>query len=266
MYPELKPYVVLITGGASGLGLAAAHGFAKEGATIVIADLQEAAAVGVAFALTPLPKAHLVGMPLRREIEILIDSIAGSPDLPAAKANARKFFGLSPDSTTLLVTGGSLGAKRINETIEESRKVLSAAGIQVLHIVGGRSDLEAVNTPDYVRISYCDRMDLAILASDFAVSRAGSSTVSEFTAVGLPAAYVPYPIGNGEQRLNAMDLVEAGRAKIVQQSDFDAHYVQENIKRLLDQSEKTHIEGDPTELLAAEKIVNLIEYVSQGSR
>ena len=48
MYPELKPYVVLITGGASGLGLAAAHGFAKEGATIVIADLQEAAAVGVA--------------------------------------------------------------------------------------------------------------------------------------------------------------------------------------------------------------------------
>ena len=48
MYPELKPYVVLITGGASGLGLAAAHGFAKEGATIVIADLQEAAAVKIA--------------------------------------------------------------------------------------------------------------------------------------------------------------------------------------------------------------------------
>ncbi len=199
---------------------------------------KSAAAVGVAFALTPLPKAHLVGMPLRREIEILIDSIAGSPDLPAAKANARKFFGLSPDSTTLLVTGGSLGAKRINETIEESRKVLSAAGIQVLHIVGGRSDLEAVNTPDYVRISYCDRMDLAILASDFAVSRAGSSTVSEFTAVGLPAAYVPYPIGNGEQRFNVSDVIAAGGGVLVEDRDFSPEYVAQDLVAMVSNTKR----------------------------
>ncbi len=197
-----------------------------------------AAAVGVTFALTPLPKAHLVGMPLRKEIEILVDSIAGSPDLPLAKANARKFFGLAPDSTTLLVTGGSLGAKRINETIEASRKVLSAAGIQVLHIVGGKSDLEPIVSTDYVRIAYCDRMDLAILASDVAVSRAGSSTVSEFAAVGLPAVYVPYAVGNGEQRFNVADVIAAGGGLMVEDKDFSAEYVARDLVALVSNSKR----------------------------
>lgn len=182
---------------------------------------KSARAVGVAFKSTPLKNATYVGMPLRKEIE----SIAEFSD----RESARLHFGLDPDTVTLLVTGGSLGAKRINETIEASRKVLSAAGIQVLHIMGGRSELPEVHEKDYVRIAYCDRMDLAIAASNFAVSRAGASTVSEFAAVGLPATYVPYPVGNGEQKLNVADLVAAEGGVMVADAEFTPEYVSNNL-------------------------------------
>jgi UDP-N-acetylglucosamine--N-acetylmuramyl-(pentapeptide) pyrophosphoryl-undecaprenol N-acetylglucosamine transferase len=168
-----------------------------------------------------MPNATFVGMPLRKEIE----AIANGAD----KEAARLHFGLDPDTITLLVTGGSLGAKRINETIEDSRRLLSAAGIQVLHIMGGRSELPEVREKDYVRIAYCDRMDLAIAASSFAVSRAGASTVSEFAAVGLPAAYVPYPVGNGEQKLNVQDVVSGEGGFMVLDADFSTNYVAETL-------------------------------------
>jgi UDP-N-acetylglucosamine--N-acetylmuramyl-(pentapeptide) pyrophosphoryl-undecaprenol N-acetylglucosamine transferase len=134
------------------------------------------------------------------------------------------------------VTGGSLGAKRINETIENSRRVLSAAGIQVLHIMGGRTELPEVHEKEYVRIAYCDRMDLAIAASSFAVSRAGSSTVSEFSAIGLPAAYVPYPVGNGEQQLNVADVVSVEGGLMVLDADFDEAFVASTLVPLISNS------------------------------
>ena len=169
-------------------------------------------ALGVAFEDTKLAKATYVGMPLRLEVA----NLAEHKDTDAA----RQHFGLKTDTLTLLVTGGSLGAKRINDTIEASRAALQAAGVQVLHIVGDRSDLEPISISGYCRIAYCDRMDLAIAAADFAVARAGASTVSEFSAVGLPALYVPYPVGNGEQELNVGQVAAEGGAKVVKDADF----------------------------------------------
>jgi UDP-N-acetylglucosamine--N-acetylmuramyl-(pentapeptide) pyrophosphoryl-undecaprenol N-acetylglucosamine transferase len=189
---------------------------------------KSARAVGVAFEHTALPNATFVGMPLRKEIEAIAEY--------ADRESARLHFGLDPDTVTLLVTGGSLGAKRINETIEHSRKVLSAAGIQVLHIMGGRSELAEVHDKEYVRVAYCDRMDLAIAASNIAVSRAGASTVSEFAAVGLPAIYVPYPVGNGEQKLNVADLIEAEGGRLVLDADFTPAYVSNDLVPLISNS------------------------------
>ena len=176
-------------------------------------------AVGVAFEGTPVAKATFVGMPLRAEIAKLTQA--------KNAIDARKHFGLATDVITLLVTGGSLGAKRLNETIESSRAALQAAGVQVLHIVGDRSGLQPVQVNGYCRIAYCDRMDLAIAAADFAVARAGASTVSEFAAVGLPAVYVPYPVGNGEQELNVRSLAEAGGARVVKDADFTPDFVKD---------------------------------------
>ncbi len=89
------------------------------------------------------------------------------------------------------------------------RAGLAGAGVQVLHIVGPKNaaPADAAGGPGpaapYVRLDYCDRMDLAYAAADLALCRAGMTTCAELTVVGLPAAYVPLPIGNGEQRMNA---------------------------------------------------------------
>jgi UDP-N-acetylglucosamine--N-acetylmuramyl-(pentapeptide) pyrophosphoryl-undecaprenol N-acetylglucosamine transferase len=197
---------------------------------------KSAAAVAVAFANTPLAGAVHLGMPLRREIEAIAATEPGSAERGLIRSQAREHFGFEQTGPLLLVTGGSLGAKRINDAIEGARSVLDAAGIQVLHIVGGRSDLEPVDSGNYKRMSYCDRMDLAIAAADFAVSRAGASTVSEFAAVGLPAVYVPYAVGNGEQRHNVVPLVAAGGGLLVADAEFNADWVRNNLVPLVSDS------------------------------
>ncbi|KQX06718.1 MULTISPECIES: UDP-N-acetylglucosamine--N-acetylmuramyl-(pentapeptide) pyrophosphoryl-undecaprenol N-acetylglucosamine transferase [unclassified Leifsonia] len=168
--------------------------------------------VGVAFAGTRLPNARFVGMPLRPEIEQL--------DREAARPVAVAYFGLDPDRPTLLVTGGSLGARRINGTILESAASVVEAGWQVLHITGDAAEITDPGIDGYTILPYCDRMDLALAAADFAVSRAGAATVSELSALGIPAVYVPYPVGNGEQRFNAAGVVEAGGGVLVDDAAF----------------------------------------------
>ena len=73
--------------------------------------------------------------------------------------------------------------------------------------------------------AYADRMDLAYAAADLVVARAGANTVCELTAVGLPAVYVPLPIGNGEQRFNAADVVAAGGGLLVDDTAFTPEWI-----------------------------------------
>ncbi|MBN9631857.1 MAG: UDP-N-acetylglucosamine--N-acetylmuramyl-(pentapeptide) pyrophosphoryl-undecaprenol N-acetylglucosamine transferase, partial [Actinobacteria bacterium] len=181
--------------------------------------------VGVAFEGTKLPHARFVGMPLRREIEEL--------DRAAARPAALAEFGLADDRPTLLVTGGSLGARRLNGTIADRAKQLTAAGWQVLHIQGGRGELTDPGIEHYRLLDYCDRMDLAFALTDFAVARAGAATVCEFAALGIPAVYVPFPIGNGEQRFNARGAVEAGGALMVRDALFTPDWVATGLVPLL---------------------------------
>jgi UDP-N-acetylglucosamine--N-acetylmuramyl-(pentapeptide) pyrophosphoryl-undecaprenol N-acetylglucosamine transferase len=173
--------------------------------------------VGVAFAGTRLRHARVVGMPLRREIETL-DRALSRPEALAA-------FGLDPALPTLLVTGGSLGARRINRTVVDSAEAITAAGWQVLHITGAAAEVTDPGLPGYTMLAYCDRMDLALSVADFAVSRAGAATVSELSALGIPAAFVPYPVGNGEQRFNAADVVAAGGGILVDDAEFLPEWV-----------------------------------------
>ncbi len=177
--------------------------------------------VAVCFPNTNLTSAAIVGMPIRQEFAKIV---AGYN-----KGQARVELGLDPASPTLLVTGGSQGARSINHAIEASRKQLAQAGVQVLHIVGGNSEYPEEVSPGFIRMRYCSSMEAAIAASDLAVSRAGSSTIGEFTACGLPAIYVPYPVGNGEQRHNVKTVVEAGGGVLVEDSDFTPSYVTEQV-------------------------------------
>lgn len=181
--------------------------------------------VGVAFAGTRLAHHRLVGMPLRREVETL--------DRASDRRAALAFFGLSSARPTLLITGGSLGARHINETIVACAATIIGAGWQVLHIAGERSELVAPGFDEYVLVAYCDRMELALAAADLAVARAGAATVSEFTGLGLAAVYVPLGIGNGEQKLNTRGVVAAGGAIVVENSAFSPQWVLSSLIPLL---------------------------------
>ncbi len=182
--------------------------------------------VGTTFAGTRLRHARVVGMPLRREIARL--------DRASARAEALALFGLDGERPTLLVTGGSSGARRINATVSSAVSILLGTGWQVLHITGERDETPDPGLPGYHVVRYCERMELALAVADLAVSRAGAATVSELTAVGVPAVYVPYPVGNGEQRLNARDAVAAGGALVVADGEFTPEWVARLLVPLLE--------------------------------
>lgn len=185
--------------------------------------------VGVTFAGTPIRNARVTGMPLRPEIVELERRIGDS----ASRAAAREHFGLDPHRPTLLVTGGSLGARALNRGISRMAGEIVAAGIQALHIWGGLTEIEDPHVAGYAVIPYCDRMDLALTACDLAVSRAGSTTVSELAGLGVPAILVPYGHGNGEQRFNAAGMVAAGGALLVEDAGLTPEWVRDELIPLL---------------------------------
>jgi len=185
--------------------------------------------------LGAFPEAELVGIPLRQQISAL--------DRAAARAGARLAFGLS-EGPVLLVTGGSQGARRINSAITSAAPALAAAGVQILHVTGPKQ-LEQVQAdmgpdlpPTHHLLSYVDEMAMAYAASDLVLCRAGAMTCAELAAVGLPAVYVPLPIGNGEQALNARPVVAAGGGLLVDDAKLDALFVEGTVLPLLRDAER----------------------------
>ncbi|MGT2460447.1 undecaprenyldiphospho-muramoylpentapeptide beta-N-acetylglucosaminyltransferase [Sinomonas atrocyanea] len=186
--------------------------------------------VGKAFPDTRLRHARTVGMPMRREVSGL--------DRAAARASTRADLGLDPAKTTLVVTGGSLGAASLNRTVAASLEALDRAGVQTLHITGrGKAVTDAsgapLSAPGYHQVEFVDAMEAAYAAADLIVCRSGAGTVCEVAAVGLPAVFVPLPIGNGEQALNARGLVGAGAALLVKDADFTPEWLAREVLPLL---------------------------------
>jgi UDP-N-acetylglucosamine--N-acetylmuramyl-(pentapeptide) pyrophosphoryl-undecaprenol N-acetylglucosamine transferase len=188
-----------------------------------------AAGVVTASAAVPLPGARPLGIPLRRVVSTL--------DREGEREAARAEFGLDPDRPTLLVFGGSQGARTLNLAAGGAAAKLAEAGVQVLHAVGPKNRLDVPSggpsQPPYVVLPYLDRIERAYAAADFALCRAGAMTCAELTAVGLPAAYVPLPHGNGEQRLNAEPIVAAGGGLLVEDARCNPAWLGETLLPVL---------------------------------
>ncbi|MCR6491264.1 undecaprenyldiphospho-muramoylpentapeptide beta-N-acetylglucosaminyltransferase [Cellulomonas sp. P24] len=202
-----------------------------------------ARSVTVTFPGTPLPRAQVVGMPLRADVVAVVEAMA---DRERARAEAAAALALDPARVTLLVTGGSLGAQRLNRVMAAFGPDVLAAGAQVLHLTGrGKADevladlgagavgREALESGRYVVREYLVEMEHAYALADLVVCRAGAATVSELAALGLPAVYVPLPIGNGEQRFNAVPVVDAGGGILVADADLGIEWLRENVLPLL---------------------------------
>ncbi|NRQ36557.1 undecaprenyldiphospho-muramoylpentapeptide beta-N-acetylglucosaminyltransferase [Nonomuraea sp. NN258] len=183
-----------------------------------------------------LPKAEFIGTPLRREIVTL--------DRLSMGDKARSWFGLENDRPTLLVFGGSQGARSINQAALAAAPALRAAGVQVLHVLGPKNTVEVEpppGDPQYVLLPYVDRMDLAYAAADLALCRSGALTCAELTAVGLPAAYAPLPHGNGEQRINAERIARGGGGLLVDDSELSPDWIIRNVLPILRDPERVAV-------------------------
>lgn len=191
-----------------------------------------------------------VGLPLRPAIAALAEQL--QHDRAGVRERNARELGLDPERPVIVVTGGSLGAASLNRAvsgtagtlvrhtqivhltgkgkIDEVRdRVVQSAGAQVLTGLGEDSQPGR----DYHVAQYLERIDKAFACADLVICRSGAGTVSELTALGLPAVYVPLPIGNGEQRFNAQPVVEAGGGLLVDDHDFTTTWVEEHIPALL---------------------------------
>lgn len=214
--------------------------------------------VATSFPGTRLPHAVCTGLPIRRMISTL--------DRPALRAEGREAFGLDADRPTLLVTGGSQGARRLNEAVSACADAFADAGVQVLHVVGPQGAASVPSTaggPPYVVRQYVDRMDLAYAAADVIVCRAGSNTVTEVAGTGLPAVFVPLPIGNGEQGLNARPVVDAGGALLVADAAFTPEWVRATVPALVRDRDRlatmSQAAAGVVRLDADERLADLVE-------
>ena len=181
---------------------------------------RRASAVLTTFPGTPLPGAKCVGLPVRGALTALTEH-----GRAAARSSSRELLGLPADGPVLLVSGGSLGARKLNDATLGARDGLLAAGVSIVHVWGRQnypSDAVVIKSgaARYVPLSYVDDMAQAYAAADLMLARAGAATVAETAMVGLPCLFVPLPHGNGEQRLNAAPLIEAGAGVLIEDHDL----------------------------------------------
>jgi UDP-N-acetylglucosamine--N-acetylmuramyl-(pentapeptide) pyrophosphoryl-undecaprenol N-acetylglucosamine transferase len=187
--------------------------------------------VYTSFPRTELPHARCIGLPMRRAITEL--------DRVAQQREARIGFELDPELPTLLVSGGSQGALRINTAIAGAWPDLLAHGIQVLHVLGPKNltagivrSIDERTGAVYQPVAYVEHMERSYAAADLMLARSGAGTVLETAAVGLPAVFVPYPHGNGEQALNAELVVQARGGIMLADGDCTSVWVAEEIPAL----------------------------------
>lgn len=228
---RFKPHAVIGTGGfasgpllrvASGRGIPCVLQEQNSYAGITNKLLKDKVAkICVAYdgmeAFFPLTKLVKTGNPVRNDLIALGNT----------NTEAMDFFGLDADKTTLLVLGGSLGARRINQLIEQKLDFFKDNGIQVLWQCGKLYFEEyKKHKSDTIKVfDFLNRMDLAYSAADIIISRAGASSVSELCIVGKPVLFIPSPnVAEDHQTKNASALVQKEAAIMVREKDLDTEF------------------------------------------
>ncbi|NJY61708.1 undecaprenyldiphospho-muramoylpentapeptide beta-N-acetylglucosaminyltransferase [Salinimicrobium sp. CDJ15-81-2] len=163
----------------------------------------------------PSEKIVLTGNPVRQDLL----------DVSSKREEALAFFGIDPAKKTVLVLGGSLGARKINQLIEENLKEFAKHNLQLLWQTGSLYFEEYSNYAEKENIqtfAFLKRMDLAYAAADIIISRAGAGTVSELCIVGKPVVFIPSPnVAEDHQTKNAMAVAESDAAIVLSESHLE---------------------------------------------
>lgn len=146
------------------------------------------------------------------------------------REEAIKHFGLSPNKKTLLVLGGSLGSRRINQLIAKEIVNFSAQDVQVIWQCGKFyfEEYKQFSENENVQVkAFIDRMDLVYAAADFIISRAGASSVSELCLVGKPVIFIPSPnVAEDHQTKNAKAIVDKKGALLIREPELDMNFTE----------------------------------------
>ena len=226
---KFKPTVVIGTGGfASGPTLYMAN---KKGVKTLIQEqnsypgitnkllAKKADKICVAYdglnRFFPSEKIVKTGNPVRQDLL----------EVEAKREEALKYFNLKSDKKTLVVIGGSLGARAVNNLIEKQLNWLVSNNVQVIWQTGKLyydefkkyDDIEGVQTH-----AFLNRMDLTYAAADILISRAGASSISELCIVGKPVIFIPSPnVAEDHQTKNALAVVDKNAALLLKQSELE---------------------------------------------
>jgi UDP-N-acetylglucosamine--N-acetylmuramyl-(pentapeptide) pyrophosphoryl-undecaprenol N-acetylglucosamine transferase len=228
---KFKPNVVIGTGGFASGPLLQAAGSA--GIPTVVQEQnsypgitnkllsKKANAICVAYEnlerFFPKEKIVLTGNPVRQDLI----------DINSKRDEAIVFYGLDPNKKTLLVLGGSLGARRINQLIEKELQNFLSQDVQVIWQCGKLyfEDYKKYNQPNVKVVDFIERMDFVYAASDVIISRAGASSVSELCIVGKPVIFIPSPnVAEDHQTKNAQAIVDAKGAILLKESELDSQF------------------------------------------
>lgn len=242
---KFKPDVVIGTGGfASGPLLKAASGMKiptviqEQNSYPGITNKwlsKEAKVICVAYEnlerFFPKDKIVMTGNPVRQDL-IFIDE---------NKEDALTYFALDASKKTLLVLGGSLGARRINQLIEKELNFILEMNIQIIWQCGRLyfDEYSHYNeVPNVKVVSFIDRMDLVYAAANFIISRAGASSVSELCLVGKPVIFIPSPnVAEDHQTKNAKAIADHKGAILLKESDLEVQFL-ETFSKLITNEEK----------------------------
>lgn len=223
---------------------------------------RRAAAVCLTFAAAgehfPHPERHhLTGLPLRPQV------------VAADAAAAREYFGFPEDGKPLLlVTGGSQGARKLNNALQESYEKLLAAGIRIIHLTGKRhyEELKAAapQHDDLILLPYLEQMQHALVLADLIAARAGASFLAEAAYLGKPCLLVPYPhAANDHQRYNARQFAAAGAAVVVEDAELCGATLAASVLPLLANSDKLKEMSAASRTLAAEQAAQKIADIGE---
>lgn len=182
-------------------------------------------------------------------------------NVPAKAKEAYDFFGLLPEKKTLLIVGGSLGARTINQSVHSGLKKLSKSGIQIIWQTGKFFTPPALEGLGEA-IQFISRMDYAYSVADLVISRAGASSISELCLLAKPVILVPSPnVAEDHQTKNAMALVDKEAAVLVKDADAPSSLIDSALK-LINNDEKLQELSENIALLAepnsADRIANVI--------
>lgn len=208
----------------------------------------------------PKDKIVFTGNPVRQDIL----------DIDSKRSEALSYFNLDENKKTLLIIGGSLGARRINQLIAKEIDFLRNNNLQIFWQCGNlyMTDYKHFSETENVQVvSFIDRMDLIYAAADFVISRAGASSVSELCLVGKPTIFIPSPnVAEDHQTKNAKAIVDKNGALLIKESELDEKFESvfnklihdENLQKSLSENMKKLAKPNATKDIV-EQIVKLMQ-------